>query len=786
MAETNSKQSKIDGVHILVRIVSIILLLSGLPLVIGGVYLVSLGGSFYYVFAGIAICSAALMLWKGRRLGLNIYLGIFALTILWSFYEAGLSFWPLVPRLVAPIFLAGAVLLIAPLLRGTEKPANSKPYLFGGAAMAFCFIAFFVGMFKPHDVILNRDILTKGQVSQVNIAAGSNWTAYGRTGLGTRYAPFDQITPDNIDKLEIAWTARTGFLADQSKSEDDQNTPLYVDGAVYQCSPAGQITAIDGVTGAILWQFDPKAKSTDWKRCRSLGYFDPGPADSCGPRIIETTVDARLIAIRTRDGQPCETFGQGGTVNIWDGMGDTDRQYMSNTSGVVVAKGKIIFGARVTDNVTKNAPSGVIRAYDALTGKMAWVWDLGQPNLKGAPTEGQSYTPGTPNAWSLLSYDEDLGLVYLPLGNSSPDIYGGQRRDFDDKYSSSVVALNIDTGNEVWKFQTVYHDLWDYDVPAQPVLADIPDGKGGTIPGLIQVTKRSQIFVLDRRTGKPIKPVEDRPVPKSDGTIKGEYYSPVQPYSTGMAAVGAAPLTESQMWGATPIDQMLCRILFKKNRYDGDFTTPSTTQIINWPGPQGGANYGSTAIDEANNVMVFAEMRLPLLQRLVPRDKVTPDMRYEGESGAYHPMNGSPYAMQRGLFFSPLMIPCLQPPWGSISAVDLATGKHIWQQPSGTAKDLAVGPGLGVTVAPPPLGGAIVTGGGIAWFGSFQDYFLRAYDSKSGEKLWEGRLPLGAQSTPISYIGKDGRQYIVISTGGARYNMSKWGDYVVAFALPRK
>lgn len=772
--------------HFLVRLVSVILLLAGLPLLIGGFYLIILGGSWYYAFAGAAIVAAAVMLWQGRRTGVYIYLGVLAFTILWSLYEAGFAFWPSVPRLVAPVFLASAVLLVTPLLRGQEKPARSVPYLIGGGAMALAFFAFLAGMFLPHDVILNRDALTKGQVSQVNAAAGNNWTAYGRTGLGTRYAPFNQITPANVDKLEIAWTARTGFFADQSKNMDDQNTPLYVDGTVYQCSPVGQISAIDGMTGKIKWQFDPKAQSNDWKRCRSLGYFDPGPADACGPRVIETTVDARLIAIRTRDGKPCESFGQGGTVNIWDGMGKTNPQYLTNTSGVVVAKGKIIFGARVTDNVTEGEPSGVIRAYEALTGKLVWVWDLGQPELKGLPAEGQSYTVGTPNAWSLLSFDEKLGLVYLPLGNATPDIYGGQRRGFDDKYSSSVVALNIDTGEEVWKFQTVYHDLWDYDLPAQPVLADIPDGKGGIIPGLIQLTKRSQIFVLDRRTGKPIKPVQDRPVPKPDGTIKGEYYSSTQPYSTGMAAVGGEPLREDQMWGATPIDQMLCRIMFRKNRYDGDFTTPSTSQSIIWPGPQGGPNYGSTAIDEANNVMVFAEMRLPLLQSLLPRDKVTPDMHYEGESGAFHPMLGTPYAMQRALFFSPLMIPCMQPPWGTVSAIDLATGKHIWQQPAGTTKDLAFGPGLAFAIAPPPLGGAIVTGGGIAWFGSFQDYYLRAYDSKSGKQLWQGRLPLGAQSTPISYIGADGRQYVVISVGGARYNMSKWGDYVVAFALPKE
>lgn len=785
MSSTGSEASTFWGA----RLLGGLLLILGIVLLGGGLYLITLGGSWYYALAGGAIAASGVWLWQGQMKGVWTYLGVLALTVIWSLFEAGFNFWAFEARVLAPLFLGGWALLLVPrIAQGKGRPANPKSYRWAGVALIAGFAGFLAAMFSPHDVMLNIGQLAKGRLAIAEDPAAGNWITYGRTGSGSRFAPFNQITPENVGKLQVAWTARTGFPADQSKFQQDQTAPLYIDGTVYHCAPVGQITAIDGVTGKIKWQFDPKAKSTDWKRCRTLGYFDPGPNDACGPRLIETTVDARLIAIKASDGTPCETFGTGGTVNIWDGMGQTNPEYLTNTSGAVVAKGKIIFGARVTDNVTKGEPSGVIRAYDAQTGSLAWVWDLGQPELKGLPAPGQSYTPGTPNAWSVLSFDEKLGLVYLPLGNATPDIYGGGRRDFDDKYSSSVVALNIDSGDEVWRFQTVHHDLWDYDVPSQPVLTDIPDGKGGVTPGLIQLTKRSQVFVLDRRTGKPIKRVEERPVPKPDGTITGETYSPTQPYSPEMAAVGAGPLTEDKMWGATPLDQMICRIIYRQNRFEGDFTTPSVRQSIVWPGPQGGPNFGSTAIDEANNTMIFAEMRLPLLQKLLPRDKVTADMHYEGEAGAFHPMLGTPYAMQRGLLFSPLGIPCLQPPWGTVSAINLATGKQIWQQPAGTARDLAIGtfkPGIGFDVGLPPLGGAMVTSGGIAWFGAFQDYYLRAYDSRSGKKLWEGRLPLGSQGTPISYVGKDGRQYVVISAGGARYNMSEWGDFVVAFALPK-
>lgn len=779
-----------DRVHWLIRIYGAIVGIFGLGLLLGGIYLITLGGSWYYALAGAGLVASGLALWKGRIGGLWIYLLVFAATIAWALWEVGLTFWPLVPRLIAPLFMAALGLMLVPFFRPSGgRPDRARGFVLAGLACMVAFAAYLAAMFQPHDVIFNADIaLTEGQIDQATLDAGNNWPAWGRIGGGNRYAPFDQITPDNIDGLTVAWTARTGFIADQGQHEQDQHTPIYVDGTLYHCAPVGQITALDGVTGKIKWQFDPKAESTDWKRCRSLSYFDPGPGDACGPRIIETTVDARLIAVRASDGKPCDSFGEGGTVSLWQGMGDTEAEYLTNSSGAVVVNGKIVLGGRVTDNVTVGEPSGVIRAYDAVSGEMAWVWDMGQPELKGLPPEGQHYTKGTPNAWAPLSYDADLGMVYVPLGNATPDIYGGLRRDFDDKYSSSVVALDVETGDVQWFFQTARHDLWDYDIPSQPVLADIPDGNGGAVPGVIVTTKRAQTFVLDRRTGAPLKAVEDRPAPKSDGSIEGEYYAETQPYSVEMAAIGAEPLTEAKMWGATPFDQLLCRIQFHKYRYDGEFTTPGLDTSIIYPGALGGMNYGSAAIDPASNIMVAVEMRMPLLQHLLPRADVTSDMVYTGESGPFQPMSGTPYAMERGAFMSPLMIPCLQPPWGTVSAIDLASGRQIWQQPAGTAKDLSINgvrPGLPFYIGLPPLGGSMVTGGGIAWFAGFQDFYMRAYDVKTGTPLWQGRLPTGTQATPMSYIGADGRQYVVISASGGRYNPSNWGDYIIAYALPK-
>lgn len=771
----------------LVRIVSLVMFVAGLPLLLGGIYLIILGGSWYYTLAGAGICYAGWLLWQGRMRGVHVFLAVFVATLLWAIYETGMAYWPMVPRLIAPLFVAGLALVVVPMLPLGQRPANTRPYVWAGLAAFAGFAVWLVTMFFPHQIIRNPVEVTAGQAAATTVAAGENWTAYGRTGSGTRFAPATQITRENVGDLQLAWTTRTGFIADQSKNEQDQTVPLYVDGTLYHCGPVGQISALDAATGEIKWQFDPEAESTDWKRCRSIGYVDPGAGDSCGPRIVETTVDSRLISVRAEDGQPCESFGEGGTVDLWQGMGETDQEYLTSSSGPLVAGDKIVVAARVTDNVTVGEPSGVIRAYDSLTGDLAWVWDLGNPSLKGLPGPGESYTPGTPNVWSLMAYDPDLNMVYLPLGNATPDIWGGGRRDFDDAYSSSVVALDAATGDEVWKFQTVRHDLWDYDLPAQPVLADIPDGNGGTIPGLIQLTKRAQIFVLDRRTGEPIKAVEDRPAPASDGTIEGEYYADMQPYSVEMAAVGTDPLTESKMWGATPIDQMMCRIMYRQYRYDGEFTTPSTEWSLIYPGPLGGMNFGSGAVDETRNILVSAEMTMPLVQRLVPRADVTPDMVYTGESGPYAPMDGTPYGMERKNFMSPVGIPCIQPNWGAIVGIDLASGQQIWEHPAGTAKDFAIGdfqPGLGFYVGLPPLGGAMITGGGLAWYAGTQDFILRAFDVETGKVLWEGALPTGSQGTPMSYVGPDGRQYVVISASGARYNFSNMGDYVVAFALP--
>ncbi|HRH21389.1 MAG TPA: PQQ-binding-like beta-propeller repeat protein, partial [Brevundimonas sp.] len=600
VAETRFLFEKRD-VHIALKIFGGLLIIIGLPLAIGGAYLLTLGGSWYYLVAGLGLAVSGLYVFRGLMTGVWIYLAVLLLTLLWAVVEVGLAFWPLVPRLVAPLFLGGVALLLTPLFApSARRPARTRAFTVAGAALMIGFVGYLALMMQPHGVISNVIPFVPGQVTATTTAAGNNWYSYGRTGEGTRYAPFNQINLENVSELEVAWTARTGFIADQSRHLQDQNTPLYVDGTLYQCASGSQVTALDGVTGTIRWQFDPQAAANSpfWKRCRTLGYFDPGPQDSCGPRIVLTTVDGRMIALRASNGQMCETFGEAGTVDLSVGMGQMVPAdppnagnivapmpgFLVQTTGPFVAGDRIVLGAWVADNVSVGEPSGAVRAFDALTGRQVWAWDLGNPAITNLPPEGETYTLGTPNVWSAMAFDLDLNMIYLPLGNATPDYYGGQRREFDDAYNSSVVALNLDTGREVWHFNTVHHDIWDYDVPSQPNLAEIPDGAGGTIPVVIQTTKRGQVFVLDRRTGVPVRTVEERAVPRGDGTVQGEYYSATQPYSTGMASISADPLSEQQMWGATPLDQMMCRILFRQYRYEGDFTAQSVHTSIVYPG----------------------------------------------------------------------------------------------------------------------------------------------------------------------------------------------------------
>jgi len=416
-----------------------------------------------------------------------------------------------------------------------------------------------------------------------------------------------------------------------------------------------------------------------------------------------------------------------------------------------------------------------------VSGKQLWSWDAGRHDTGAALQPGETYTRGSPNAWSLFSADEKLGLVYIPTGNPSPDHFGGLRSPDMDRYGSSVVALDVATGKVRWSFQTVHHDLWDYDVASQPVLADLPmDGK--IVPALIQATKQGEIFLLDRRDGHPLRPVEERPVP--GGSVPGERYSPTQPVSHALPSLVPPVMREADMWGATPLDQLWCRIAFRKLRYLGRFTPPSLDNSLIFPGNNGIMNWGSVAVDQARGILIVPTSYMPLTLQLIPRDQapVSDRIVLEGRA-AISPMKGTPYAVRTERpFVSPLGVPCNAPPWGQLTAIDLKTRQILWQRPLGTTADHAP---LGIPV--PGVfnqGGAIATQGGLVFIGATLDDYLRAFDLKTGKEVWKGRLPAGGQALPMTYVSpRTGKQYVVIAAGGHGFMNTTMGDYVVAYSL---
>ena len=801
--------------RVLLRLFAVLLGLMGAGLALGGAWLVVERGSPYYLLVGLGYLLAARWLWRGRRRGSWLVALIAAITVVWALWESGTDYWALFPRLMAPLALAALALWLipAPVVRGhgaTVRRSGGAYVLAGIFSLAF--VVLFALAFVPHGVVRPPSGMAYQRGSGDNTPV--DWSSYGRTTAGLRDAPFDQINIDTVGQLEEVWRFRTG----DSGPGVDQNTPQQIGDTVYSCSRNNILSALDADTGKLRWRYDPVVKAPFWQRCRGVGYYrlpDPEPVIGagdavasatpatagegvpavagglCRERIIETTADARLIALDARTGQLCPDFGVGGTVALSQGMGEYPAGFYFQTSAPLVARDRIVIGGWVVDNQMRNEPSGVIRAFSARTGELIWAWDLGNPDITALPPEGETYTRGTPNMWTAAAYDDRLGLVYAPLGNATPDYFGQGRPANADHYNASLVALDVETGRPRWSFRTVNHDIWDYDLPSQPALIDLDDGKGGTLPAVLQTTKRGQLFLLNRETGVPLAEVEERTVPLQ-GAVPEETLAPTQPYSVGMPTIGVERLDERRMWGMTMFDQLACRIAYRKLRYDGDFTPPGIDPIIQQPGNIGGLNWGSVSLDHANQRVFVNDIRVPSILQLVPRDRYEDFIKDHPPVADGHgpsPQAGTPYGVYTTIWLSKLGVPCVQPPYGTITAVDLRTRQVAWQVPAGTASELGpmgVRLGLPMRMGMPTYAGTLSTAGGLVFFAGFQDYFLRAYDARDGREVWKAALPVGASATPMSYVSPTtGRQYIVVSVGGAAYSPHQ-ADYVMAFALPAK
>jgi quinoprotein glucose dehydrogenase len=502
-----------------------------------------------------------------------------------------------------------------------------------------------------------------------------------------------------------------------------------------------------------------------------------------------------LIALDAATGKPCPSFGESGHVNLWQGMPELQPGFYYSTSPPVVTRDLVIIGGNVSDNVSTREPSGVIRAFDVNTGRLVWNWDSGNPDVTTPLAEGQHYTRNSPNSWSISSADEKLGLIYIPMGNQTPDQWGGNRTPEADRFSSSIVALDIATGQLRWVFQTVHHDLWDMDVGSQPSLIDLQT-PGGVRQALITPTKRGDLYVLDRSTGEPIVPVTERPAPQ--GAAEGDWTSPTQPFSA-LTFLPEKLVAESDMWGATMFDQLLCRIQFRSLRYDGIFTPPSTQGSLVYPGNFGIFDWGGIAVDPVRQIAFTNPDFMAFVDRLVPRPAIGPEGKRESaqqpaggsdvqgtqETGGINPNYGAPFAVELKALLSPLGLPCQAPPWGYVAGVDLRSGKIAWMHKNGTIRDSSPVP-MPFKMGVPSLGGPIMTAGGVAFLTSTLDYYARAYDVTTGRQLWEDRLPAGGQATPMSYWSdKSGRQFVVVVAGGHGSLGTKAGDAIIAYALPK-
>jgi quinoprotein glucose dehydrogenase len=783
-----------------VQVTGIIYCVTGLALAVAGGWLAALGGSVFYAVAGVGVLIAGGLLVAMRRSALWVYAAVLIGTLLWAVYEVGLDWWPLAAR--GDIIFPMALWLLTPWITGRILGQDPGSY-------TMMTLPLWLGVVAGGIVLVAALVIDYGDVSGVIASFDSgqqklyadgqpdeDWRAYGRNQFGQRFSPLKQITPDNVKQLKVAWTFRTG---DGQGPEDSgettfEVTPIKVGNTLYLCSQHQRLFALDAKSGQLRWSFDPNLRSDrtfQHLTCRGVSYHEtpqgavdtsgkPAPAD-CPRRIFLPVNDGRMIAVDADSGKPCDSFADHGTLDLQEGMGIKTAGFYEPTSPPVVGDRIVVIGGAIIDNYSTELPSGVIRGFDVYTGKLVWAWDSGAADENALPSPTYNYTNNSPNSWITAAFDPKLNLVYIPMGNRTPDIWGGDRDALSERYSSALVALDINTGKRVWHYQTVHHDLWDMDLSSQPTLVDLAVA-GSVVPAVIQPTKDGDLFVLDRRTGQPIVPVHERPVPQ--GAAPGDRVSPTQPFSE-LTFRPERKLSGADMWGATIFDQLACRIMFQRMRYEGPFTPPSTQGTLVFPGNLGMFEWGGIAVDPVRQIAIANPIAIPFVSKLIPRGADNPSapnaQHPAGSEIGVQPMYGTPFGVVLKPFLSPIGLPCKRPPWGFMAGLDLRTMKITWMHRNGTIRDSAPLP-IPIKMGVPSLGGPLATAGGVAFLTSTLDYYIRAYDVRNGEQLWQDRLPAGGQSTPMSYA-VDGRQFVVSAAGGHGSFGTKTGDYVIAYTL---
>jgi len=775
-----------------------------------GGQLLMIGGSPFYAIMAIGLLITAVALFKNKKIALTIYAILMWIVLAWMIFEVGFDKWQWIPRgdLIGLIGVWLALPWVVRPLSKAQNPANpAKFHPFLGTTVIIM-IAIVIGLMF-YDPYPKEGNITNQRAPAETDVAGNDWAAYGGTNNGARFSNLKQITTDNVSNLEVAWTYHTGDLRDAKDASEYtfEATPLKVNNSIYFCTPHNEVHALNPETGALKWKYEPtkdRSYLQQHQTCRGVSYYEapeaaatnavqpPAVANSpavCRKRIFNAANDAKLLALDADTGKLCADFGNNGVVDLRANMGEIRPHALMQTAAPLVAGNLVIVGGSVMDNgFNAGNPSGVIRAYDVITGRLVWNFDPANPENTQPIAAGQTYPQDTPVAWATLSADIKNGLVYVPFGNASPDELGIERdaNSNTEKFRDTLVALDLKTGQFKWRFQSSKHDLWDRDNPSQPSLVDI-DYQGKKQPVVILPTKTGNLFVLNRLTGEAVYPINQ--VDVSTKGIVGEKYSPTQPVSA--LNFLPDPINEKSMWGLTPFDQMACRIDFKSLRYDGNPWTPATEGgSIIFPGNIGVFNWGSVTVDPQRQILIASPVRLAYKYNLIKRTPETATQRLFTKDGTpyWNENFDGDYAIHIQQLSSSLGIPCIAPPWGRMVGVDLKTGKTEWLRRVGTTKNLKTSflPGrfpIGFPMGMVAHGGPLTTAGDLVFHGATADNFFRAYDTSTGKLLWETELPAGGQATPSTYMGADNKQYVVIAAGGHGSLGTKEGDAVVAYRL---
>lgn len=782
------------------KLTSLVLAILGVALLYMGGKLLMMGGSAFYALMAVGLLITAILLFRNQRSALSLYAVLMWITLAWMIWEVGFDKWQWIPR--GDLFGVIGLWLAMPWV---VKPLYQGQRRFHGllGSTVAIMIVLVIGLCF-YDPLPQAGTITNAREQNSEQGASADWTAYGGTADGLRFSALNQITKENVRNLEVAWTYHTGDLRQDNDATEYtfEATPLKANGMLYFCTPHNEVHALDPQSGAVKWKYTP-AKDRSYlqqhQTCRGVSYYAGAPVAAqdtaatpamCRKRIFNATTDARLIALDADSGKPCADFGNNGVVDLHANMGEVRPHALMQTAAPLVAGNLVIVGGSVMDNgFNSGNPSGVIRAYDVQSGRLVWNFDPANPQNTAPIAAGQTYPQDTPVAWGTLSADLKNGLVYVPFGNASPDELGIERdaNSNTEKFRDALVALDLQTGAFKWRYQSSHHDLWDRDNPSQPSLVDI-DYQGQKQPVVILPTKTGNLFVLNRLTGQPVYPVNDVKV-STEGGVPGEKFAATQPVSS--LNFIPQPLTEKSMWGITPFDQMACRMDFRSLRYDGNPWTPATEGgSLVFPGNIGVFNWGSVAVDPQRQMLIAAPVRLAYKYNLIKRTPATATERLFTKDGQpyWNENFHGDYAIHIQQLASGLGIPCIAPPWGRMVGVDLKTGKTEWLRRVGTTKNLKTSflPGrfpIGFPMGMVAHGGPLLTAGDLVFHGATADNYIRAYDSTTGELLWQQELSAGAQATPATYMGSDGKQYVVIAAGGHGSLGTKAGDSVVAFRL---